>query len=143
MKTKISEEVKKNFKVVRAANGLGLGLKTNVSFKKGDFVIEYIGIKKTNKEVEDHTGKYLFEINSKFTIDGSPRWNIARYINHACRPNCEVEIGRDGRIKVMAIKNIDAGEELNYDYGKEYFDEFIKPVGCKCLTCLTKNKNGK
>lgn len=127
------------FKVIRANKGLGLGLETLVPLKKGDFVIEYVGIKRPNKEVEDHTGKYLFEINNKFTIDGSPRWNTARYINHSCKPNCEVDI-KKGKIMIMAIKNIGVGEELNYDYGKEYFDEFIKPYGCKCEKCITKNK---
>lgn len=126
---------KNNFKVIRAGKGLGFGLRTLIPFKKGDFVIEYIGTKRLNKEIEDHTGKYLFEINSKYTIDGSPRWNIARYINHSCRPNCEVEIGRDQKIKIMAIKNIQAGDELTYDYGEEYFDEFIKPSGCRCAHC--------
>ncbi len=126
-----------DFRIIRPGKGLGFGLVTNKLFKKGDFIVEYIGIKKPNKEVEDHTGKYLFEINNKFTIDGSPRWNTARYINHSCRPNCEVEI-KKGRIMIMAIKNIAAGEELSYDYGEEYFDEFIKPVGCKCVKCLKK-----
>jgi SET domain-containing protein len=131
------KDLKKHFRVIRAGKGLGLGLVTKLPFKKGDFVIEYIGYMHKNKEVEDHTGKYLFEINNKFTIDGSPRWNIARYINHSCKPNCEVDI-KKGRIEIEAIKDIKAGEELTYDYGKEYFDEFIKPFGCKCAKCLGK-----
>jgi SET domain-containing protein len=135
MKSKTQKD--ERFKVIKAGKGLGFGLKTNIPFKKGDFVIEYVGIKRTNKEVEDHTGKYLFEINNKFTIDGSPRYNTARYINHSCAPNCEVEI-KKGKIMIMAIKKITAGQELTYDYGKEYFDEFIKPVGCKCVKCLNK-----
>lgn len=131
----------KNFKIIKSAKGSGFGLKTNISFKKGDFVLEYIGIKKLNKNIEYRTGKYLFEIDDKYTIDGSPRWNIARYVNHSCRPNCEVQI-EDGKIKIYAIKNIKAGEEITYDYGKEYFNEFIKPIGCKCRKCLN-NKNGR
>jgi SET domain-containing protein len=118
----------------------GFGLKAKKDFRKGDFIIEYVGLKKTNKSVENNTTKYLFEIDNKFTIDGSPRWNLARYINHSCRPNCEVDIV-SGKIKISAIKKISAGEEINYDYGKEYFNEFIKPFGCKCDKC--QKKNGK
>jgi len=131
---------KENFTVMKAEKGAGFGLKTKVPFKKGDFVIEYIGIKRKNKDIEYHTGKYLFEIDDKITIDGSPRYNLARYINHSCSPNCEVEINEDNRIMIEAIKNIKAGEELTYDYGKEYFDEFIKPIGCKCAKCIKKLK---
>lgn len=128
-----------NFRVFRSL--AGFGLKTKKSYKKGDFVIEYIGIKKKNKDVEEDTTKYLFELNNKYTIDGSPRWNIARYINHSCRPNCEVDIIK-GQIKIFAIKDIKEGEELTYDYGKEYFNEFIKPYGCICEKCKIK-KHGK
>lgn len=139
MKLEVRSKLKnnKNFKVIKAKKGAGFALKTLIPIKKGDFVIEYIGIKRLNKDIEYHTGKYLFEIDDKFTIDGSPRWNLARYINHSCRPNCEVEI-EGGKININAIKNIKAGEELVYDYGKEYFNEFIKPIGCKCVKCLNK-----
>lgn len=137
---------KENFTIMKAEKGAGFGLKTKIDFKKGDFVIEYIGIKRKNKDIEYHTGKYLFEVDDKITIDGSPRYNLARYINHSCDPNCEVEINEKNQILIEAIKNIKAGEEITYDYGKEYFDEFIKPIGCKCSKCikkLNKNKNGK
>jgi len=112
----------------------GLGLYTKIPFKKGEFVIEYTGKMITSREADEKCGKYLFEINSKWTIDGSGRNNLARYINHSCRPNCEAYIvGK--KIKIMAKKNIEAGEELSYNYGKEYFDEFIKPFGCRCKKC--------
>jgi SET domain-containing protein len=62
------------------------------------------------------------------------RSNLARYINHDCEPNCEADI-RDGRIMIFAAENIAHGQELTIDYGQEYFDEFIKPHGCKCETC--------
>ncbi|MFZ3054555.1 MAG: SET domain-containing protein-lysine N-methyltransferase [Minisyncoccales bacterium] len=112
----------------------GLGLYTKTPLKKGEFVINYTGKMITSKEADEKCGKYLFEINSKWTIDGSGRNNLARYINHSCRPNCEAYIvGK--KIKILAKKNIGAGEELSYNYGKEYFDEFIKPFGCRCKKC--------
>lgn len=111
----------------------GLGLFAGEAIKKGAKIIEYIGDKITADEANKRGGMYLFEINSRWTIDGKSRKNTARYINHACgsAANCEAEI-RAGRIWILAKKDIPAGAELAYDYGKEMFDEFIKPHGCSC-----------
>jgi hypothetical protein len=67
-------------------------------------------------------------------IDGSPRWNIARYINHSCRPNAEPVV-RKGRIDLMALRSIAPGEEITYNYGRDYFEYFIKKTGCRCTSC--------
>ncbi len=115
----------------------GIGLFACEDIKKGDFVIEYVGEVMTRKDADDKGGKYLFETSANRVVDGTARSNKARYINHACKPNCEVEIER-GHINVYAIKNIKNGDELNYDYGKEYTDEYCKP--CLCVTCKKKNK---
>jgi SET domain-containing protein len=119
-------------KIIRSYAGLGLAAKEPI--KRGDFVIEYVGKILTTKEAENHLGKYLFEVNSKWTIDGATRTNTARYINHSCKPNCEVEIKKE-RVLIFAKRDIAVGEELSYDYGKEYVDEFIKPYGCRCGKC--------
>ncbi len=131
MKTK----EKKKLKVKRSSAGLGLFADEDI--KKKEFVIEYVGKILTREEADIKGGKYLFEISTRRTIDGSGRDNIARYINHSCKPNCEVEIEK-GRIFVSSIKNIKKREELNYNYGKEYVDEYIKPYGCRCRFCLDK-----
>lgn len=109
----------------------GLGLFATRAFKKGERVIEYVG--RTLSKAEEYTSrsKYLFEINSRKTIDGAVRTNFARYINHSCKPNCEPEIEK-GRIFIDAIKNIKPGDEFTYDYGEEYFNEHIRPYGCRC-----------
>ncbi|MBI3671776.1 SET domain-containing protein [Candidatus Azambacteria bacterium] len=130
---KEDKNLKNTFKVKRSRSGLGLFAEDDI--KKGDFIIEYTGKIISHDEANEKGGKYLFEINSKRTIDGSGRENKARYINHSCRPNCEVEIKKD-RVFVYAKKKIKAGEELSYDYGKEYFDEYIKPYGCRCDKCI-------
>jgi hypothetical protein len=78
----------------------------------------------------------LFEIHSRKTIDGTPRWNTARYINHSCRPNCEPNIYK-ARVYIHTKRKIKAGEELNYDYGKAYFDQFLKDI-CACPKCAEK-----
>lgn len=122
-----------SLKVQRSSAGLGLF--TEDSIERGKFVIEYYGVLLTRAEADEKGGKYLFEINSRRVIDGSPRQNIARYINHSCRPNCETDIVK-GKVYIYAKRNIKEDEELTYDYGKEYFDDFIKPYGCKCLKCL-------
>lgn len=109
----------------------GLGLFVTAPIKKGSFIIEYIGPLLTDEQVDKKGGKYLFALGKKWTIDGSSRANIARYINHSCvRTNCE-PIQYAQRIKIKATRNIKPGEELFYDYGKEYFDEFIGKH-CRC-----------
>lgn len=110
----------------------GLGLFATRPYKKGERIIEYFGRTLTTAEEYSSRSKYLFEVNSRKTIDGATRANIARYINHSCKPNSEPEIER-GRIYIDAIKNIKAGEEFTYDYGEEYFNEHIRPYGCRCV----------
>ncbi len=115
----------------------GLGLFATRPYKKGERIIEYFGRTLSKDEEYTSRSKYLFEVNSKRTIDGAARENIARYINHSCRPNCEPEIVQ-GRIFIDAIKGIPAGEEFTYDYGKEYFNEHIRPYGCRCVKHKTR-----
>ena len=115
----------------------GLGLFARVPIKKGQFIIRYTGKKIPTKITDDLDTRYLFEINERWTIDGSSRRNRARYINHACRPNAEVYFVKHV-IKIRAIKNIKPGDEITYHYGRNYFDAFIKEVGCKCMACRKK-----
>jgi hypothetical protein len=69
------------------------------------------------------------------------RENIARYINHACKPNAESDVmPRKRKVVIRAIKNIEPGEEINYDYGTDYFKAYLKPIGCKCAACEKKRK---
>ncbi len=128
------------FRVGRSRTGLGLYTLSPIN--KGACVIEYIGRDVTEKEVEASRSKYLFEVSKTRTIDGAPRWNTARYINHSCRPNCEVDIWR-GHIYILAKRNIKPGEELNYNYGKDYLDTFIRPKGCKCMKCQPPKASAK
>ncbi|MBI5644809.1 SET domain-containing protein [Candidatus Kaiserbacteria bacterium] len=120
-----------NFLVKDSGLGTGKGLFAARDFKKREYLLDYTGIKIATKVADTLSSRYLFEINSRWTIDGEPSSNTARWINHACEPNVEAEI-EGGRIKIYAIRNITKGEEFAIDYGDEYFDEFIKPVGCKC-----------
>jgi hypothetical protein len=119
----------------------GLGLFATKPIKKGTKIIRYFGpMLDCRKEKDDAIeNKYLFQINGRWTIDGSLRKNIARYINHSCRPNAESDVSaRKRTVHIRAIKNIAPGEEINYDYGTEYFKEYLKPIGCKCDSCERK-----
>lgn len=109
----------------------GLGLFATADIPKGTFLIEYWGEIISNEEADRRGGKYLFELEGDSTIDGSTRRNIARYVNHSCTPNAEPEED-EGRVFISARRAIKAGEEIGYDYGKSYWDEHIKPHGCRC-----------
>ena len=119
------------FEVREVTPDVGSGLFALQAIKKGDFILEYIGKKITAAETEGHTGRYLFELDSEWTIDGDVPENLARFINHSCDPNCEAEV-EDGHIMLHALKDIAPGDELTFDYDEEYYDEFIRPVGCRC-----------
>ncbi len=112
----------------------GLGLFTLIPMKKGITIIEYIGERISVTEGDKRNNRYIFNVSSRIDIDGSPRYNMARYINHSCRPNCEA-VNRRGRIFIIAKKNIKAGEELHYNYGKNYFEGLISADGCLCARC--------
>jgi SET domain-containing protein len=101
-------------------------------------IVEYKGRRLSTREAhqrEQRTGsKYMFELNSRWSIDGSNRHNFARYVNHACRPNAEFELVK-GKLILRACKALVPGDEITCDYGCDYFDLFIAPVGCRCATC--------
>jgi len=124
------------FEIRRSKPGMGQGLFAVVPIRKGDFILEYTGKKIPTPLADTMTSRYLFEIDEEWTIDGSPRSNTARYINHSCNPNTEAEID-GGHIMITAVRAIKKGEELTIDYDTEYFDEFIRPVGCKCASCVS------
>lgn len=128
---------RRSFRVGRSRTGLGLFATKPIA--KGTKIIRYWGPKISSKLADEMENKYLFEINSRWTVDGSIRRNTARYINHACRPNAESDV-RGHTIVIRAIKAIEPGDEITYDYGKNYFNTFIKPMGCKCQACENKRK---
>ena len=123
----------------------GSGVFATKNIKRNTKIIEYIGEKvrksegdkRSAKRIKDYlhseeTGSvYIFELNSKYDIDGSPEYNKARYINHSCNPNCEVDIV-ENRIWISSIKAIKKGEELSYDYGYEFDKNDYKDHICKC-----------
>ncbi len=129
------------FRVGRSRTGLGLF--ATVPIEKGAFIIKYKGRRIRHAQaarLEARGSRYMFEINSRWTVDGSNRRNIARYANHSCRPNAESDLVK-GKVILRAIKKIRPGEEITYDYGREYFEIFLEPRGCKCAQCVEKRRN--
>lgn len=130
---------RKPYRIGRSRTGLGLFATRKI--KKGTRIIRYFGpmLDSKNKKHDAIDNKYLFEITNRWTIDGSVRKNTARYINHACRPNAESDVRtKKRRVYIRAIKTIHPGDEINYDYGTDYFKLFLKPIGCKCDACEKK-----
>jgi SET domain-containing protein len=128
---------------VRIGRGVaGLGLFALERINKGRFITRYRGKKVTTRVADELHNKYLFELNTRWTIDGSSRTNVARYINHSCRPNAEPYFVKHV-IKIRAIRNIKEGEEITYDYGPGYFDCFIRSAGCACIACAKKRAKGR
>ncbi len=84
---------------------------------------------------ETRWSKYLFETSNRYTIDGANRRNVARYITIPARRTPAAEIDERGRVFIYAVRRIEAGEEICYNYGKSYFDSILKPMGCRCGAC--------
>ena len=115
----------------------GLGMFAIRPIKRNAYIATYRGPRLTNEESDRREARgaaYLFEVTKKVTIDGSPRWNVARYINHSCRPNAK-PVGRNGGIVIVALRRIEPDEEIAYDYGKDYVWYFKQNGGCHCAHC--------
>jgi SET domain-containing protein len=106
----------------------GLGLFATRPFKTDEFIIEYFGKPMTTAEADRSRSRYIFTVTSKWAVDGTDRANIARYINHSCKPNV-IAVGAK-RLWIHATRRIKAGEELTLDYGQDYLNAFIHE--CKC-----------
>ena len=123
----------------------GSGVVATVNIKKNIKIIEYVGEKISKKEGDKRSANrikkyskkknegivYIFELNKKYDIDGTPEYNKARYINHSCNPNCDVDI-IDNKIWIISIKKIEKGQELSYDYGYPFDKDDYHDHKCKC-----------
>src|SRR5690348_487942 len=123
------------FRIGRSPTGLGLFATREI--KKGTRIAEYTGPRIRNAEAEKYErrgNRYLFELNKKWTIDGTPRSNIARYANHSCNPNAEPYSWRS-RMFIRALRRIKPGEEITYHYGMDYLRNVIGISNCRCGRC--------
>src|SRR5262245_19520173 len=146
MPTKTSRS-RRPFRIARSKTGLGLFATKLI--RRGTFIVRYTGRMLPNRIADDLDTKYLFEINNRWTLDGSSRSNVARYINHSCKPNAESAVKKK-KVLITAIRTIYPGDEITYNYGRNYFNAFIKDKGCRCAAYHQKRwvvrsarKNGK
>ena len=109
----------------------GNGVFAVAPIAKGERIIRYLGKLTSHDEVDERYGgqdedghTFLFTLNDDWVIDANVRGNVARWINHSCKPNCESSIEEDpkgrperDRIYIEALRDIKAGEELTYNYG--------------------------
>ncbi len=102
----------------------GKGVFALTDIAEGEVIIEYVGAIISWKEAQrrhphdpaDPNHTFYFHIDETRVIDALVGGNSSRWINHACDPNCEAD-EQEGRVFIKALRNIAAGEELNYDYG--------------------------
>lgn len=105
---------------------------------KGTRLIEYLGERISKSEslrrciADNH---YIFTLTDELDLDGDVPWNPARFINHSCGPNCEAEHDA-GRIWILALRDIAAGEELSFNYGYDLEDYRDHPCRCGALNCV-------
>lgn len=126
---------RRSFRIGRAFTGLGLFATRPI--KKREKIAEYKGPRIGPEEAlrrERRGNRYLYEINPRVTIDGTPRRNLARYANHSCNPNSETYT-YGARVYIRALRYIKAGEEITYDYGNDYLKYVIGRSHCQCTRC--------
>ena len=123
---------------VRASGIEGRGGFAAVPIKKGDYLVEYTGERISKEESARRCSlgnNYIFYISEEFDLDGSVEGNIARFINHSCAPNAESELD-DGRIWIVALRDIAPGEEITFNYGYDLEDYRDHPCHCGARNCI-------
>jgi SET domain-containing protein len=128
---------------VRRSGVHGKGVYAVQPLAKGETVIEYIGeviswreaLRRHPRDPKDPNHTFYFHIDDQHVIDAGVGGNAARWINHACKPNCEADED-EGRVFIKALRAIRPGEELFYDYGlsidERYTPKVKREYACRC-----------
>jgi hypothetical protein len=126
---------------VRPSSLHGLGGFAVQRIRRGTRIAEYAGERMTMADVDaryadqpgDHT--FIFHVGDDVYVDASRNGNDSRFINHSCEPNCESDV-IDGRVYIVALRDIEVGEELTYDYALEPEEDLPssgeRPYACRC-----------
>jgi uncharacterized protein len=131
---------------VRTSGVHGKGVFALRRIKAGETIIEYRGeriswpeaLERHPHDPNDPNHTFYFSLgDGSIVIDAKVRGNAARWINHACDPNCEADEDDDtGRVWIKALRDLKAGEELFYDYGlvidERYTPKVKKDYECRC-----------
>ena len=133
----MTTDIEKPWHVVRRSKLHGNGVFAARKIPAGTRIIEYGGKRISSKEADrrhptnpdDPFHTFFFSLSSGKIIDGGDQGNDARWINHACEPNCESQEGKGGkRVYIVAARDIKRGEELFYDYGLVLDDRVTKKL---------------
>ncbi|PPE69613.1 SET domain-containing protein-lysine N-methyltransferase [Caldimonas thermodepolymerans] len=128
---------------VRRSGVHGKGVFAVAPIAAGETIIEYKGevitwdeaLRRHPHDPDDPHHTFYFHIDDQHVIDAKYGGNAARWINHACDPNCEAD-EVDGRVFIKALRDIQPGEELFYDYGliidERYTPKLKKQYACRC-----------
>ena len=126
----------------------GRGVFAARKIRKGAKIVQYKGERITWEEAERrypvdpvpyHT--FLFEIgDGSHCLDAVKRGSPAKWINHSCRPNCEAEEDEDERVFIVARRDIEAGEELTYDYNLTFEERIPKAEQMRRYPCWCGSK---
>ncbi len=123
---------------VRQSEIHGNGVFAKKKIAKGTRLIEYVGQQISKAESAkrcEAENPFIFSINDEIDLDGDVGWNPAKFINHSCSANCEAE--QDGeRIWIIALRKIEAGEEISFNYGYDLESYKEHPCGCGSLECV-------
>lgn len=120
----------------------GWGVRTKLSIKSGEFILEYVGEVVSDQEFKERmatiygndTHHYCLHLDGGLVIDGHRMGGDGRFVNHSCQPNCEMQkwsVNGQFRMALFALRDIENGEELTYDYNFSLFNPADGQV-CKC-----------
>lgn len=116
----------------------GMGGYARRRIPQGTEIIEYVGERITKEESVrrcELNNPFIFTLDETHDLDGGVEWNPARQINHSCEPNCEA-LEDEGRIWITALRNIEAGEEITFNYGYSLEDYRDNPCACGAPSCI-------
>jgi SET domain-containing protein len=116
----------------------GRGLFARAPIRAGERVLEYLGERITKEESLrrcEAGNPFIFSLDEHFDLDGAVEWNPARFANHSCTPNCETE-DDEGRIWVVALRDIAPGEELTYNYNFDLAEFREHRCACRAENCV-------
>lgn len=145
---KLTKRGQSEFVEVRGSEIHGRGVYAAKAIPNEEYFIEYVGNLIGKDESEKRAWKqyaksektgaaavYIFNLTNKWDLDGDVEWNPARLVNHSCEPNSEaIQDGK--RVYLQALRNIEADEEITFDYGFEIDSYKDHPCRCGADNCF-------
>lgn len=116
----------------------GVGGFARVDIAAGTRLIEYVGERITKDESLrrcEQNNEFIFALDDMCDLDGSGKENPARHLNHSCAPSTEAQVD-EGRVWIVAVRDIRAGEEITFDYGYDLEDYQEHPCHCGSQVCV-------